>query len=113
MFGTLAIDLEDGAYDYKFALGAWVDQEAVPAACGVSFTLEDGTPGVNRNVVVSAVTASVTLDTYSSPWSGCAAGYCINPVVTCSQLIWLVLIYRVKCQQLMVLSIAGVVIVHR
>ena len=76
---TLAIDLEDGSYDYKFALGAWVDQEAVPAACGVSFTLEDGTPGVNRNVVVSG--GNVTLDTV--PWSGCAAG-AVNSVVTFS-----------------------------
>ena len=76
---TIDIDLEDGSYDYKFALGAWVDQESVPEACGVSFTLEDGTPGVNRNVVVSG--GNVTLET--APWSGCAAG-AVNSVVTFS-----------------------------
>ena len=26
---TIDIELADGAYEYKFALGAWVDQEAV------------------------------------------------------------------------------------
>jgi hypothetical protein len=66
---TITIDLENGAYDYKFALGAWVAQESVPDACGISFTLEDGSPGVNRNVVVSG--GDIALDV--APWSGCAA----------------------------------------
>ena len=31
---TIDIELTDGDYEYKFALGAWVDQETVPGACG-------------------------------------------------------------------------------
>jgi len=56
---TLTVPLNDGAYEYKYALGEWVSQESVPGTC-------DNTIGANRAVTVSA---DVTLAT--DVYSGC------------------------------------------
>ena len=68
---TIDIELADGDYEYKFALGAWVDQEAVPGACALNASAEF----VNRAVTVDG--AGVVLAT--TPWSGCPAGTVVEP----------------------------------
>jgi hypothetical protein len=60
---TIDITLADGSYEYKYALGAWVDQETVPGACALDASAEF----VNRTVTLAG--ADIALDT--TPWSGC------------------------------------------
>jgi len=54
---TLTVPLFDGSYQYKYALGAWVSDETVPASC-------DNTIGANRAVTVSA-DVTLAIDVYS------------------------------------------------
>ena len=68
---TIDIELTDGDYEYKFALGAWVAQEAVPGACGLS-------SGEYTNRTLTVDGAPVVLAT--TPWSGCPAGTDMEPV---------------------------------
>ncbi len=56
---TVTVNIPQGDHEYKYALGAWVSQEAVPADC-------DNTLGANRAVTV---TGDVTLAT--DVYSGC------------------------------------------
>ena len=56
---TVTVNIAQGDHEYKYALGAWVSQESVPADCV-------NTVGANRAVTV---TADVTLDT--DVYNGC------------------------------------------
>jgi hypothetical protein len=56
---TITVNIPQGDHEYKYALGAWVSQESVPADC-------DNTLGANRAVTV---TGDVTLAT--DVYSGC------------------------------------------
>ena len=56
---TVTVNIPQGDHEYKYALGAWVSQESVPADC-------DNTLGANRAVTV---TGDVTLAT--DVYSGC------------------------------------------
>ena len=55
----VTVNIAQGDHEYKYALGAWVSQESVPADCV-------NTLGANRAVTV---TADVTLDT--DVYNGC------------------------------------------
>ncbi len=59
---TVTVNIPQGDHEYKYALGAWVSQEAVPADC-------DNTLGANRAVTV---TGDVTLAT--DVYNGCPVG---------------------------------------
>jgi len=56
---TVTVNIAQGDHEYKYALGAWVSQESVPADCV-------NTLGANRAVTV---TADVTLAT--DVYNGC------------------------------------------
>ncbi|MDA9570138.1 hypothetical protein N9R62_03240 [Porticoccaceae bacterium] len=57
---TFTVDLAQGDYEYKYALGAWVSQEAVPADC-------DNTLGNNRSFSVTGTDAIVlATDAYNA-----------------------------------------------
>jgi hypothetical protein len=56
---TVTVNIPQGDHEYKYALGAWVSQESVPADC-------DNTLGANRAVTV---TGDVTLAT--DVYNGC------------------------------------------
>jgi hypothetical protein len=56
---TITVNIPQGDHEYKYALGAWVSQESVPAGC-------DNTLGANRAVTV---TGDVTLAT--DVYNGC------------------------------------------
>ena len=59
---TVTVNIPQGDHEYKYALGAWVSQESVPADC-------DNTLGANRAVTV---TGDVTLAT--DVYNGCPVG---------------------------------------
>ncbi len=59
---TVTVNIPQGDHEYKYALGAWVSQEAVPADC-------ENTLGANRAVTV---TGDVTLAT--DVYNGCPVG---------------------------------------
>ncbi len=59
---TVTVNIPQGDYEYKYALGAWVSQEAVPGDC-------ENTLGANRAVTV---TGDVTLAT--DVYNGCPVG---------------------------------------
>jgi len=60
---TTTLPLPVGDYEYKFTIGNWAGQEAVPGACGL-------TTGENINRTVSVTDAAVTLEV--TPYNGCA-----------------------------------------
>jgi len=59
---TLTVPLEPGDHEYKYALGAWVAQEAVPVECG--------TTGENTNRAFTVLGTSAVI-TDAVAYSGC------------------------------------------